>query len=275
VQALKRRAVGEIVGPAILGLVAGDAAHKELAGARELLVDPLRDQLGGRVLKAGDIIEQTMIDARDDRVDECVELREVEHEAALVGLAPHLNLEFVVVTVDAMALVSFGNARQPMGALGVIAAHNRSRHEMSSRGVVYKKGCRLAGRGLRSPWQRAKERLPPGSEATTRVYPTFGRPTRASKAFSSNSPGSLYFAGRCNGITPIKDSCSATRSVTAVALESSSRKVRLNSGTSSWSRSSCVAVGADVKKQVAAMPWRRPLTRTLSASNGPSQSTSV
>jgi hypothetical protein len=42
------------------------------------------------------------------------------------------------VTVDAMALVSFGNARQPMGALGVIAAHNRSRHEMSSRGVVYK-----------------------------------------------------------------------------------------------------------------------------------------
>ena len=64
--------------PRRAGLFDRDAVqHRQLRD--ELAPDPDREQLRGRVLEAGDLVEHVVIEALDERIDGAFEIGEVDY----------------------------------------------------------------------------------------------------------------------------------------------------------------------------------------------------
>src|SRR5438105_459732 len=83
---------------------------------REALLEappqPARENLRGRVLEAGDLVQVAMVELAQHRIDRLLDVGEVDEPAArLVDLARDPDTEAEAVTVEPRALVSLGHRR--------------------------------------------------------------------------------------------------------------------------------------------------------------------
>ena len=102
-----------------------DNAREHRQRGLEVLPDPHRDALAGRIVEPGDIVEVAMVEGLEDRRKGSLDVRKVHDPAGLrPRLAGHMHVDAELMTVQPRALVPGRHVRQPVRGFEVECLEN-------------------------------------------------------------------------------------------------------------------------------------------------------
>jgi hypothetical protein len=112
-----RCSLPRIDGAARAGFVHDDAG--ELRQRRfQIAPDPAREVFAGRILEARHVVEETVVELLEERLERTLEVREIHDPPEVrIDWTPDVHLDAERMTVHARALVSGGDVRQSVRAL--------------------------------------------------------------------------------------------------------------------------------------------------------------